>query len=184
MATETPRALRAWADYLALGPGRTLESLLNLYQTLPKPPTKQLTTLKVWSSSHDWQARLVLIAAEEVAAAAEREAAYRRQILEEGYAQPHKRIEALKALAGALFEELTRETERRLWVKDVKQIGQGDAAERVDIERFNAAEVEQFRGALDDIAKETGGRVNKTELTGANGEPFARIYIRDADSTH
>lgn len=53
-----------------------------------------------------------------------------------------------------------------VWVHDVKQIGSGDTAERVDIVRFNAALIEQLRGALDDIAKETGGRVQRQEVNG------------------
>jgi len=56
-----------------------------------------------------------------------------------------------------------------LWVEDVKGVGSGMAAQVVDFERFNSAEVEQYRRVLDDIAKETGGRVQKQELTGKDG---------------
>lgn len=51
-----------------------------------------------------------------------------------------------------------------LWVADVKSIGSGEFAERVDIERFNSALVEQYRKVLEDIAKETGGRVQKQDI--------------------
>jgi hypothetical protein len=54
-------------------------------------------------------------------------------------------------------------TRPNVWLRDVKQIGSGDNAERVDIVRFNAALFEQFSNYLDDIAKETGGRVQKQE---------------------
>ena len=40
--------------------------------------------------------------------------------------------------------------------------------------------IEQFRGVLDDIAKETGGRIKKSEFTGANGSPLMpapNIYL-------
>jgi hypothetical protein len=72
--------------------------------------------------------------------------------MEQGLAVDHERVKALKELADTLLDEL-RQYDRR-WVRDVKQIGSGDSAERVDIERFNASEVEQLRGLLDDIAKE------------------------------
>ena len=42
----------------------------------------------------------------------------------------------------------------------------GEFAERVDIERFNAAIISEVRGVLDDIAKETGGRAQKLEHSG------------------
>jgi len=41
-----------------------------------------------------------------------------------------------------------------------------DIAEIYDYEEFNAAEIAQYRGILDDIAKEVGGRVQKTEHSG------------------
>jgi len=56
-----------------------------------------------------------------------------------------------------------------LWTDDVKGVGSGDVAEVIDYEVFNAAEVIQYRGVLDDIAKETGGRAIRNEHTGADG---------------
>jgi hypothetical protein len=60
-----------------------------------------------------------------------------------------------------------------VWVPDVKQIGSGADAERVDIEHFNSAIISEYRATLDDIAKETGGRVQKqqTDLT-SGGKPI------------
>lgn len=57
----------------------------------------------------------------------------------------------------------------KVWLPDVKQIGGGEHAERVDIVRFNAALIEQYRGTLDDIAKEKGERKQKMEVTGKDG---------------
>jgi len=157
---ETPRAQQAWADYLALGPGRSLAGLLERYQNAPKAsPTTRLATLKAWSVAYGWQARLSEIADREAREAEEREAAYRREIMDSGYALIHERIQSMKRLADVLFAELTEEGENnRRWLPDVKQIGSGEHAERVDILRFNHQEVEQFRGLLDDIAKELGAR--------------------------
>jgi hypothetical protein len=161
--TESPRAVQAWTDYLALGPERSLEKLLALYQSCAKPvPTRHLTTLKLWSGHHGWQARLQAIAAQAAAEAAVQEAAYRRSILEDGYGLAHERVAALKGLAVTLHQELTEGG--RLWVTDVKQVGGGERAQFVDVERFNAPEVEQFRALLDDIAKEKGERAKKIDI--------------------
>ena len=65
---ETQRAKTAYAEYLAMGPGRSLEGLAADYkrrlQTDRKltVPTGRLRTLVEWSRLHNWQAR---IAAEE-----------------------------------------------------------------------------------------------------------------------
>lgn len=166
---ETPRAKRAWADYLAMGPDRSLEALLKRYQNESKPLTTRLASLKKWSAQFGWQSRLQAIADAAAREAEEREAAYRREIMESGYALAHERIKALKGLAEVLHGELLQEDKR--WLADVKQIGSGEGAERVDIERFNASEVEQFRGCLDDIAKELGERREVRVLAGDPKQP-------------
>jgi len=170
---ETPRAGRAWADYLALGPGRSLLKLQVSYRTASSPPTRRLKTIADWSRVFGWQGRLQALASQEARAAEQREAAYRREILETGYALSHERVAALKMLADRLLGELTAEgDDSRLWVTGVKQLGGGKGAQRVEIERFNAAEVEQFRGLLDDVAREMGERVKRTELSGRDGGPM------------
>lgn len=169
---ETPKAARAWADYLAMGPGRSLEALLNRYRSETAPPTRRLASLKQWSSEYGWQRRLEEIVAREAREAEEQQAAYVRSVLESGFALHHERVRAMGELAGRLFAELTeRGPAGRLWLRDVKSVGSGVGAERVDLERFNAEEVAQFRGLLDDIAKEVGQRVKKTEVTGKDGGP-------------
>ena len=46
------------ADYLALGPDRSLDKLYRQYtKNMPKPPA--LVTLKSWSVKHSWQAKAV-----------------------------------------------------------------------------------------------------------------------------
>lgn len=173
---ESARARQAWADYLAMGEGRSLRELAARYRQQvqaegePGAPTEHLSRLEQWSTTFGWQARLQAIAD---AAAAEAEAAIRarrRAILESGLALDFERVDVLKRVAAQLLDEL--ETGGRLWVRDVKAIGSGENAERVDIERFNAAEVEQLRGLLDDIAKEKGERVKKHELAGPRGGPI------------
>ncbi len=168
--SESARARQAYADYVALGPGRSLEKLLERYQSgTGSAPTRRMTSLKQWSSAFGWQARLQALADGEAAAAEERQREYVRSIMEAGFALPHERVKVLTELAQVLHRDLTAEGEaNRRWVIDVKGIGAGDNWQSVEIERFNSAEVEQFRGLLDDIAKETAGRPRtvKVDLEG------------------
>lgn len=176
---ETPRARQAWADYLALGPGRSLEALLRRYQSATAAPTHRIASLKEWSTRFGWQARLQEIADRQAREAEEREAEYRRAIMEQGYALAHERVQVLKELAEKLRAELV--DGGRLWVDDVKTVGRGEGAREVPIERFNAAEVEQLRGLLDDIAKEKSERVKRQELMGKDGGPIEVDYAGLSD---
>ncbi len=168
MRAETVRAKRAWADYLAMGPERSLSSLAERYWTARTQgvsvPTVRLMTLADWSRHFDWQARLKQIADDEAKAAEEREAAYRREVMESGYAVAHERVVALKRLAVQLLDEL--EKQGKLWVLETRSLGKNGT---VDLEKFNAAEVEQFRGLLDDIAREKGERRDKSDVNLTGG---------------
>lgn len=190
VAGESPRAKQAWADYLALGPDRSLEKLHRLYLVRVQsegnvrvaPPTLRLATLEHWSSSFGWQARLAAIADREARAAEEREAAYRRSIMEEGYATAHERVRLLKRLTHAIARDLNiaedaEDMDPRFWVQDVKGIGGGETYREVTIERFNAAEVAELRAALADLAAEKGDRVRRTELTGKGGGPVDARFV-------
>lgn len=67
-----------------------------------------------------------------------------------------------------------------LWLDQVKGVGSGEIATIVEYEEFNKGEVDAYRGVLDDIAKELGHRVQRQEVTGADGEQLAVIaYIRE-----
>lgn len=170
-ATETKPAYAALCDYCQMGAGRSLAALLDRYQTATKPPpTKREKTLKDWSRFNEWQARAG--AYDKAVAEAMEQAlqAKRREVMEEGLALDFERVRALKRLADLLESEVYEEDKR--WVPDVKGIGKGEDFERVDIVRFNPAVIDQFRGTLDDIAKEVGDRKQKTELTGKDGGPI------------
>ena len=166
---ETNKSTAAFEDYYALGPGRSLAILCQRYQieTEHKPPTRQLSTLKKWSTLFGWQQRVadrdLDIAQKTKAEFEERQA----KALITGFALRFQRIEALNDLALQLQTE-TKEKDR-VWLPDVKQIGQGEHAERVDIVRFNAGLIAQFRETLDDIALEMGERVKKIAPTDPSG---------------
>jgi hypothetical protein len=95
----------------------------------------------------------------------------------EGYAKKEYRVYKLSLLAALMERDLLNGL---LWTNEVKTIGSGPAAEIIDFEEFNKAEVEAYRGVLDDIAAETGGRIKKTELTGGNGGPVSwKTFVGD-----
>lgn len=184
-ADESDRAVIACNDYLRMGPARSLRKLLKKSgKTRQNPaPTNSLHTLEEWSAAFDWQDRASAYDADREDAKTER----RRKEMEVGLALDYERVGELKRLAKLLKEQLfargntadttdgadtpNRVTGRdypNLWVADVKQIGAGEYAERVDLVRFNSALVEQFRAALADLAAETGGRRQKVDHAVAN----------------
>jgi hypothetical protein len=124
-----------------------------------------LDTLKRWSSRYGWQKRADIYDAE-----LERQKNERcKEVMESGLALDFERTDELKGLAHFLIDQIYEQGEdgdyHNVWLPDVKQIGSGKDAERVDIERFNAAIIDQARGVLDDLAKETGGRHKKADVS-------------------
>jgi len=86
-----------------------------------------------------------------------------------GIAVRENRISLLQQLADAMTEDLI--TNKKMWVVgDIKLMGRGEYAEPYQVEEFNQAEVNQLRGVLDDVAKEVGGRINKTAITDSQGK--------------
>jgi hypothetical protein len=98
--------------------------------------------------------------------------------LVEGYALKEHRVYKLSILAALLEKDLFGGF---IWTDQVKGVGSGDIAEIVDYEEFNAAEIVQYRGILDDIAKEMGGRVQRQDLTTAGEKISNSLEIRAID---
>ena len=162
---ESNKAIVACNDYVGMGVGRSLQKLCDRYQTAPgSPPTKRLKTLKDWSAAFAWQAR-----AEAYDKTIEiKKGVRRKEVMESGLALDYERVVKLKTLADFL-ESLINQVDHAgkrpsVWVKDYKQIGSGEFAEKVEIERFNAPLISEFRATLDDLAKEAGGRAQKVEM--------------------
>jgi hypothetical protein len=167
---ETDRMVMACNDFLRLGAGRSLTSLHENYLDKVKfekgfkPPTTSVGTLYNWSSKFGWAER-----------ASAYDADWERRKTEEssnarnaGLALESERIKKLVRLANVLEAQIYKEDEFTgeldgLWVPDVKQIGSGDDAERIDIVRFNSGLITSYLNTLDDLAKETGGRVKKID---------------------
>ena len=175
--SESFRAIQACNDYLRMGPGRSLRLLLEQYRKSEQnlAPTRSQGTLWGWSARFGWQERA---AAYDARLEADKDART-AEIMQSGLAVAHERVVKLKDLAGFLEGQLYEQGEdgvyHNVWLPDVKQIGSGLDAERVDIERFNAPIIEQYRGTLDDLAKETGGRKERHEVTGADGAPLVDV---------
>lgn len=186
---ESDSAVIACNDWLRLGTGRTLPELLlkysESYQDLP--PTQSLPTLKDWSAKFAWNERAVEFDADYEAI----KNAERLAVMSYGASLDYERVRKLKRLADLLEKQIYElstpddsgiSTYLNIWLPDVKQIGTGKDAERVDIERFNAQLIEQYRSVLDDIAKEVGHRRQKTELGNLDGATLAiRIINSDDD---
>jgi hypothetical protein len=174
---ESEKAVQACNDYLRMGPGRSLRRLSDVYiqqassdAQAAKPPTTKPNTLFTWSTDYDWQKRAENYDAEQDRAKTAEMEARRRAVMEEGLALDFERVIELKELAALLGEQIYTKasdgTYPNIWLRDVKQIGSGEFAERVDLVRFNAPLIEQYRGTLDDLAKETGGRKQRVDLSG------------------
>jgi len=157
-----------------MGPGRSLRALWRRYNEAQQntTPTESWNTLANWSSRYQWAER-----AESYDLQLEQQKNERRdEIMGSGLALTHERVEKLKWLAQFLEGQIQEQGEdgvyHNVWLPDVKQIGSGEYAERVDIERFNAALISEYRSTLDDLAKETGGRIHKQEVSGPDGGGF------------
>lgn len=174
--SETDKAVQACNDYLRMGAGRSLSLLAQKYteNDQKRPPTKAEGTLKDWSTTYGWVERASLYDAE-----LERlrtEAAQRA--MQEGLALDWERVGKLKRLAEFLEDQIyevgANGVHHNVWLPDVKQVGM----DRVEIERFNGAILDQYRGVLDDLAKETGGRKKIAEMTGKDGKELIVKVIR------
>jgi hypothetical protein len=100
--------------------------------------------------------------------------------LNTGLAKKAARVDLLKKVAAHLTEDLFKR--KLFWTDMVKGIGSKEDFERIEYEEFNAAEVAQLRGALDDIAKEVGDRQNRTDIT-SGGEPIQIVEVIRNDGT-
>lgn len=95
--------------------------------------------------------------------------------LSSGLAIKNERVRRLQQLADLMWKDITGGF---LWLDQVKALGSGEYMETYDYEEFNTAEVKEFRGVLDDIAKELGQRKTVVEL-GWRDEAKLRGYDPD-----
>lgn len=165
---ETTRSAAAFSNYCALGPARSLAKLADSYGK----NTAYIRQLEKWSSDYKWVERAKQWDAEQARARDEIIAAERAKVLVTGYALMHKRVERLDTLVKKLIEMV--DDEDKVWVPDVKSIGTGPTAERVDLVQFNDALFREIRAHFADIASELGERVKKNETT---IKSLPKVYI-------
>jgi Helix-turn-helix of insertion element transposase len=97
---------------------------------------------------------------------AEHREAFKDRALTNGFADKRARIALLDSTAQDIARWLAENDYER---DEVKLANNGEA---VTYKIFDKARYDSLRGALDDIAKELGDRVAKTELTGKDGSPL------------
>ena len=149
---ETSRAYEAFQLYLRMGPQE--RSLRKVHDELYGEDAGNMRYVKKWSSRHSWVDRS--------AAHDQHMAEQRRQEYEEemttGLAHAGARVQKLKKLHDRLEEEL----EENLWIEDIKLASNGT---QVSIMKYNSSLVRDYLRALKALAKETGGRTDKLNVT-------------------
>lgn len=166
LPTESTKAYAAYELYREFGVERSLGKIAQKYN-------KSIATLGRWSGQYQWVARAAEWDREQERIREEARQVEIAKIMSEGYAATHNRVKDLNKLARKQWKDLQKK--ELVWLPDVKSIGSGEFAERVDLIRYNGALSADFKSTLEDIAKETGGRVNKTDVT-SNGETL-KAYV-------
>ena len=148
----TPKAQAALADYLAMGPGRSLEKLCEVYVERRRSvgaeavPTTRLPTLQKWSSEYNWQEE-ALAYEQRMAEALETEAAKARK----------RRLKIVQSAIGILVEGMQEKGGKRKF-----------KAESVrDLEALVKLEAQLLGEPLAD----------RHELTGKDGGPIATAGV-------
>lgn len=160
---ETNRAVVLCNDFLRMGPGRSTKGLLKILEPGMTATERQIAHFK---HRNRWDERAVIYDQQ-----SETEKNFKaREMLSTGLALTYNRVAELKALAEKLTGYINDED--RVWLTDVKILGLGHGAKRIDVIRFNYHLIDQFRETLNDLALEVGGRVRKTELANPEGETF------------
>lgn len=160
---ETARAKRAFLDYLAMGPDRSLVKLCKMYREPPyteaggsnAPPTRQQKTIYTWSSAYGWVERVKQVNDQQLEVILHEQRRALATAYQERLAQPAERIKVLNEIAEMIVDYLT---EHRLMTITVKQVGAGKNTKMVEENKMDVAAIQALRGLLDDLAKETGGR--------------------------
>jgi hypothetical protein len=204
---ETAKAKRAFLDYLAMGPNRSLTKLCKMYREPPyteaggsnPPPTRQQKTIYAWSSAYNWVERVKQVTDQQLEVILHEQRRALAQAYHERLAQPAERIKTLNQIAEMIVDHLV---ENKLMSVVVKQVGSGKNTRMVEENKMDVPAIQALRGLLDDLAKETGGRPKNVkhdheisgEVTGKTifvlpevsalplPEPEADITIIDAET--
>ena len=170
---ESYRAITACNDFLRMGPARTVNKLYAVYSDESvSAPTKSKNTLLDWQHVYDWTER----AARYDARLERIKNAQAEEALATGLACAFERVKELKALYWT--------TKEQLFEILVGEDGVPIEMNNAQVKRFSTKVLYQMRGILDDIAKETGGRIQKIAPTTPDGKesvPINTIVVNMPD---
>ena len=163
---ESFNAVLACNDYLKLGPRRSITKLKKKYDkrydkaekagldTLESVPRYHRTLLSKWCYDFRWVAR-----AEHYEQQRQKKLAIQdKLVLEQGLSRPACRVEELTSLYNKLTKVLDKDG---LYMRDTFTY-KGTMTTK---KRYNASLINNIRGILDDIARETGGRTQYSDVT-------------------
>lgn len=134
--------------YRLLGPSRSIGKAYRKWRIMDGRENVQITGNAIWVEQGklwDWDARAE--AWDEIER--DEQEARAHAVLNDGLSLAHERIEKLKKIAQKLED----------FILDAKTT------------RISPFVIEQYRGILDDIAKEKGERLKETRIVGASGGP-------------
>lgn len=165
---ETPKSKKAYLDFLALGPSRTLAMLLAryrdpaLYSQTPRtenyPPTRQMKKLQIWSAAFKWHDRINHVHDSQIEAIVREEERQLLDAMQDKYATRADRVQALSKIAVLL---MTRVENKGIETVVIKQVGSGKNTEMVEEKQVDVNLISSIRGVLADLASETGGRAKR-----------------------
>jgi hypothetical protein len=135
-----------------------------------------LRTLKEWSANFDWQQRAVDYDKRQTETVEAQAQEFRQKHLFEGLALAQNRIARLTVVEELLFEQISDND--KLWPPELKNIRIDDGTfSTTEVRRFNGALVQQYRGVLDDIAKEVGDRKERVLHGGDPDAPSMEMNL-------
>ncbi len=165
---ESPKSKKAYLDFLALGPSRTLKMLLDryrdpaLYSQTPRtenyPPTRQMKKLQIWSVAFKWHERINHVHESQIETIVREEERQLLDTMKEKYASRADRVQALSKIAVLL---MTRVENEGIETVIVKQVGAGKNTQMVEERQVDVNLISSLRGVLGDLAAETGGRAKR-----------------------
>lgn len=141
---ETAKAYRAFVDYCEMGTGRSLPKQHREYteRAQEKPPTLHLRTLKRWSTTHGWQARV---------------AEYERRAAEQ---RTKERIQKQIEIEAEMLEDSARM--RDLWARRFVNYEQSPRG----VTTYDMRQMFNARGDVDDLYRRSAGLPHRaTETT-------------------
>ena len=106
----------------------------------------------------------------------------KEKVLRSGFALMHKRIKELDRLSRKLIQ--MEKDESKVWIPEIRTIGSGDNAQHIEKLVFNAPLYQTIDKLFDSIAKETGERVKKKDITVTEIPPSVYLgFDPDQDGT-